>query len=40
MIQGDRNFDQFYHKDAHGLYIQSIEGFMELLKQTQDDPNF
>jgi len=21
MLAGDKNYDQFYHKDAHGLYI-------------------
>ena len=40
MILGDKNYDQFYHKDAHGLYIQAVEVLMELLKKTTDDPNF
>ena len=40
MLQADKNYDQFYYKDAHALYIQSIEGYMELLKVTQDDANF
>ena len=40
MVNGDKNYDQFYFKEAHALYIQAIEGFLDLLKKTQDDPNF
>eukprot|EP00347_Sterkiella_histriomuscorum_P015149 403358134 len=40
MIEGDKNFQQFYYKDAHAVYIQAIEGFMKLLRMTQDDQNF
>lgn len=40
MLLGDKSFEQFYFKDAHGQYIEAIEGFMELLRTTQDDPNF
>ena len=40
MLQGDNEFKQFYYKDAHSNYVQAIEGYMNLMKQTQDDPNF
>jgi hypothetical protein len=40
MVKADKEYDQLYFKDAHGLYINSIESFMQLLKITQDDPNF
>jgi hypothetical protein len=40
MVKADKNYDQFYYKEAHAQYIKSIEGFMQLLKITQDDVNF
>ena len=40
MVKADKNYDQFYYKEAHTQYIESIEGFMQLLKITQDDTNF
>ena len=40
MIKGDKTYDNFIFKDAHALYIESIEGYMQLLKMTADDPNF
>jgi hypothetical protein len=40
MVRADKNYDQFYYKDAHAVYIESIEGFMQLLKMTTDDANF
>jgi hypothetical protein len=40
MIKADKTYDNFIFKDAHALYIQSIEGYMELLKITKDDANF
>ena len=40
MVKADKNYDQFYYKEAHTQYIESIEGFMQLLKITQDDANF
>ena len=40
MIRADKIYDQFIFKDAHALYIESIEGYMQLMKITQDDANF
>ena len=40
MVKADKNYDQLYFKDAHTVYIESIEGFMQLLKMTADDANF
>ena len=40
MVAADKNYDQFYFKEAHGLYIQAIEVFIDLMKKTLDDPNF
>mmetsp|Transcript_32567 Transcript_32567/g.31804 ORF Transcript_32567/g.31804 Transcript_32567/m.31804 type:complete len:112 (+) Transcript_32567:94-429(+) len=40
MLEADKNFQQFYYNDAHKQYIQSIEGYMEVLKITTDDKNY
>lgn len=40
MLEGDKNYSQFYYKDAHKNYVESIEGYMELLPLTKDDANF
>ncbi|CDW76465.1 atpases of the aaa+ class [Stylonychia lemnae] len=40
LVQGDKNFEQFYFKEAHTIYISAIEGFIEIMKMTKDDANF
>jgi len=40
MLTADKNWNQFYYKEAHASYIQAIEAYMELIKITGDDPNF
>ena len=40
IVKADKNYDQFYYKDAHSVYIESIDGFMQLLKMTTNDANF
>lgn len=37
MLEGDQNFANFYYKEAHAIYIQAIEGYIQLLKITGDD---
>lgn len=36
----DEYFTNFSYKDAHNLYIQSIETYMNLIQDTKDDANF
>ena len=40
MLKADKTYDNYIFKDAHLLYIKAIEGYMELLRMTKDDPNF
>jgi hypothetical protein len=40
MIRADKIYDQFIFKEAHAMYIESIEGYMQLMKITADDANF
>ena len=40
MQEADEKYRQFLYKEAHAEYIVSLDGFMYLMKQTQDDANF
>jgi len=40
VAQADFNWGQFLFAQAHAEYLVSLEGYMGLLKITQDDPAF
>ena len=40
MQEADQRYNQFLYQEAQAEYIVSLDGFMHLMKLTQDDPNF